>query len=178
MEKPRTTCAECAASLPTRGTGRPRSYCSLECRRAAEYALRRDQSLIIRAERKQQDVALKYALAEGCGRRSQLSGRSSSGPRRSNAYASRFWRSCVSPPTSKKRPKGRTHDGALGRRLQGVMIRDEPCSNCGSPVAVTYVEGSVTNRGRGRRTRVIAHEDARGTMGDSQVDDACNRPAQ
>ncbi len=45
-------CVMCGGELPEpASTGRPRSYCSMPCKRAAEYELRRAQSLLLSAER-------------------------------------------------------------------------------------------------------------------------------
>jgi len=45
------TCARCATPLTASSTGRPPSYCSTRCRRAAEYELRRLQRRLETAER-------------------------------------------------------------------------------------------------------------------------------
>lgn len=64
MEKP-IRCAECGARMPVVASiGRPAMYCSAACRRAAEYELRRAQSLLTRTLRKEQDAALKVSLAD------------------------------------------------------------------------------------------------------------------
>lgn len=56
MEK-RKQCQECGDGLPEpKGTGRPATYCSPVCRRAAEYGIRRAQILLTRAERAEQDA--------------------------------------------------------------------------------------------------------------------------
>lgn len=52
-----TTCSGCGSKLEQSATGRPKVYCGPVCRRAAEYALRRVQSLLMRAEQKAQDAA-------------------------------------------------------------------------------------------------------------------------
>jgi hypothetical protein len=53
VEKP-SECVSCGALLDQPETGRPRVYCSVPCRRAAEYELRRVQSLLLTAERHDQ----------------------------------------------------------------------------------------------------------------------------
>ena len=53
MEKP-TACVTCGAPLEQPPTGRPRTYCGQACRRAAEYELRRAQSLLTIAEKAEQ----------------------------------------------------------------------------------------------------------------------------
>jgi hypothetical protein len=45
------TCIVCGSELEQPATGRPRTYCGEPCRRAAEYELRRAQSLLLSAER-------------------------------------------------------------------------------------------------------------------------------
>lgn len=56
-------CRVCSSPLAVRaGPGRPRSYCGPLCRRAAEYEIRRVQSLLLRAERMLQDVRLNSDL--------------------------------------------------------------------------------------------------------------------
>jgi hypothetical protein len=52
MEKP--SCLVCGAELEQPATGRPPSYCSPVHRRAAEYELRRVQSLLTQAEKASQ----------------------------------------------------------------------------------------------------------------------------
>lgn len=52
MEK--LSCAVCQAPLEQPATGRPRVYCGQVCRRAAEYELRRLQSLLTVAEKAEQ----------------------------------------------------------------------------------------------------------------------------
>lgn len=65
MEKrKRSRCRECGRLVEQPAVGRPRSYCSVTCRRAAEYELRRVQSLLSRAQSREQDAALKVTLAE------------------------------------------------------------------------------------------------------------------
>jgi hypothetical protein len=45
------SCRQCGVGLPEReGRGRPADYCSVGCRRAAEYALRRAQRGLMRVE--------------------------------------------------------------------------------------------------------------------------------
>ena len=52
-------CLVCGVSIARReGAGRPAQYCGDEHRRAAEYRLRRVQSLLARAEKKAQDAGL------------------------------------------------------------------------------------------------------------------------
>lgn len=52
MEKaPRKTCLICRSRLQQPATGRPRVYCGPTCRRAAEYEIRRTQSLLLAAEK-------------------------------------------------------------------------------------------------------------------------------
>jgi hypothetical protein len=53
VEKP-SECVSCGCLLDQPETGRPRVYCSVPCRRAAEYELRRVQSLLLTAERSHQ----------------------------------------------------------------------------------------------------------------------------
>jgi hypothetical protein len=53
VEKP-TGCAMCGKALVQPPTGRPRRYCGPVCRRAAEYELRRVQSLLLAAEKASQ----------------------------------------------------------------------------------------------------------------------------
>jgi hypothetical protein len=56
-------CPECGSPLPSgKGTGRPATYCTPVCRRAAEFALRRAQVLLTRAQRAEQDAALAVAI--------------------------------------------------------------------------------------------------------------------
>lgn len=52
-----TTC-RCGAEIEKPKTGRPAWYCSTACRRAAEYELRRWQSLLLRAQKEEQTAAL------------------------------------------------------------------------------------------------------------------------
>lgn len=52
MEKPEA-CLSCGNALQQPATGRPRSYCGVLCRRAAEYELRRVQSMLLQAERRE-----------------------------------------------------------------------------------------------------------------------------
>ncbi|TPG12563.1 hypothetical protein [Pedococcus bigeumensis] len=47
----------------TKATGRPAVYCTPACRRSAEYAIRRAQILLTRAQRAQQDAALRVAMS-------------------------------------------------------------------------------------------------------------------
>jgi|GEM_PF-2549145 len=55
-------CPECGSPMPAaKGTGRPATYCTPVCRRAAEFALRRAQVLLTRAQRAEQDAALHVA---------------------------------------------------------------------------------------------------------------------
>jgi hypothetical protein len=64
VEKPMSPkqCPECGSPLPTaKTTGRPATYCTPVCRRAAEFALRRAQVLLTRAQRGEQDAALAVA---------------------------------------------------------------------------------------------------------------------
>jgi hypothetical protein len=60
---PRPTCRTCGEPLVAASTGRPPAYCSVPCRKAAEYALRRSQGLLKRAEMRAQDAALAVHLA-------------------------------------------------------------------------------------------------------------------
>ena len=56
-------CPECGSPLPSsKTTGRPATYCTPVCRRAAEFALRRAQVLLTRAQRAEQDAALAVAI--------------------------------------------------------------------------------------------------------------------
>lgn len=50
MEKP-AECVSCGNALEQPETGRPRVYCGVPCRRAAEYELRRVQSQLGMAEK-------------------------------------------------------------------------------------------------------------------------------
>jgi len=53
-------CPECGSLMPSaKSTGRPPTYCTPVCRRAAEFALRR--VLLTRAQRAEQDAALAVA---------------------------------------------------------------------------------------------------------------------
>lgn len=55
-------CPECGSLMPSaKSTGRPATYCTPVCRRAAEFALRRAQVLLTRAQRAEQDAALAVA---------------------------------------------------------------------------------------------------------------------
>ena len=55
-------CPECGSLLPSgKTTGRPATYCSAVCRRAAEFGLRRAQVLLTRAQRAEQDASLAVA---------------------------------------------------------------------------------------------------------------------
>ena len=55
-------CPECASPMPAaKSTGRPPTYCTPVCRRAAEFALRRAQVILTRAQRAEQDAALAVA---------------------------------------------------------------------------------------------------------------------
>ena len=66
VEKPHMTCPECSGPMPaTKATGRPATYCSPTCRRAAEYAIRRAQVLLTRAQRAEQDARLRVATGWG-----------------------------------------------------------------------------------------------------------------
>jgi hypothetical protein len=52
MAKPkRKTCLICRTRLEQPATGRPRVYCGQACKRAAEYEIRRAQSLLLAAEK-------------------------------------------------------------------------------------------------------------------------------
>lgn len=62
MEK-RSECSECGAPIGQPTTGRPRSYCSALCRRAAEYELRRIQSALGRADRAETGARMGAAVA-------------------------------------------------------------------------------------------------------------------
>lgn len=56
-------CRECGSPIASSAsTGRPPTYCDAVCRRAAEYALRRAQVLLTRAQRAEQDAGLATAL--------------------------------------------------------------------------------------------------------------------
>jgi hypothetical protein len=51
------TCLMCGAPLPpAKPTGRPARYCSTTCRRAAEYALRRTNAHLQRAEMQRDSI--------------------------------------------------------------------------------------------------------------------------
>jgi hypothetical protein len=55
-------CPECGSPMPAaKSTGRPPTYCTSVCRRAAEFALRRAQVLLTRAQRAEQDASLAVA---------------------------------------------------------------------------------------------------------------------
>ena len=63
MEKPavkRRTCLSCRKRLHQPATGRPRVYCGPECRRAAEYELRRIQSQLGQAEKNERTARAEY----------------------------------------------------------------------------------------------------------------------
>ena len=60
MEKP-SACLVCGAELERPATGRPRSYCGPVHRRAAEYELRRVQSLLTQAEKASQRARAAHA---------------------------------------------------------------------------------------------------------------------
>ena len=56
-------CPECGSPMPAaKSTGRPPICCTPVCRRAAEFALRRAQVLLTRAQRAEQDAALAVAI--------------------------------------------------------------------------------------------------------------------
>ena len=56
-------CPECGNLMPSaKATGRPATYCGAVCRRSAEFALRRSQVLLTRAQRAEQDAALQVAI--------------------------------------------------------------------------------------------------------------------
>jgi len=56
-------CPECGSPMPSaKSTGRPPTYCTPVCRRAAEFGLRRAQVLLTRAQRAEQDAALQVAI--------------------------------------------------------------------------------------------------------------------
>jgi hypothetical protein len=61
VEKP-AECVSCGSLLSQPATGRPRVYCSVPCRRAAEYELRRVQSLLLTAERREQQARAAHEL--------------------------------------------------------------------------------------------------------------------
>ncbi len=76
-------CPECLSPMPAaKTTGRPATYCTPVCRRAAEFSLRRAQVLLTRAQRAEQDAAL--AVATGGSYRAA-----------DDAGALAFWRSEV-----------------------------------------------------------------------------------
>jgi len=52
----------CGSLLDQPETGRPRVYCSVPCRRAAEYELRRVQSLLLTAERHEQQCRAAHEI--------------------------------------------------------------------------------------------------------------------
>ena len=55
-------CPECGSPMPSaKSTGRPATYCTPVCRRAAEFSLRRAQVLLTRAQRAEQDAGLAVA---------------------------------------------------------------------------------------------------------------------
>jgi hypothetical protein len=58
-------CRRCGSKFKPEDTGRPPKYCSDPCRRAAEYDLRRQQQLLVRAEKAYQDARLKAATMHG-----------------------------------------------------------------------------------------------------------------
>ncbi len=53
----------CGEPLTAPDTGRPPRYCSVSCRRSAEYDLRRQQALLLRAEKALQDARCKAATS-------------------------------------------------------------------------------------------------------------------
>ncbi len=57
----RTLCL-CGEPLTIPPTGRPPKYCSVPCRRNAEHEVKRQQSLLLRAERAYQDARMEAAL--------------------------------------------------------------------------------------------------------------------
>lgn len=62
MEKP-SDCASCGTALRQPTTGRPRCYCGVPCRRAAEYELKRVQALLSIAGKAEQAARLALAGA-------------------------------------------------------------------------------------------------------------------
>jgi hypothetical protein len=58
------TC-RCGEVIEVPKTGRPPRYCTVSCRRSAEYELRRQQALLLRAEKAYQDARLKAATEFG-----------------------------------------------------------------------------------------------------------------
>ena len=67
-EKP-AACLICGGVLVQSAVGRPRRYCGPVCRRAAEYAIRRAQALLLRAARGAQSAALLVLTCESWQRR-------------------------------------------------------------------------------------------------------------
>jgi hypothetical protein len=59
------TCVRCAAPLAKPATGRPPSYCSTTCRRAAEFELRRCERRLERLEAKASDLRIEGAAPSG-----------------------------------------------------------------------------------------------------------------
>lgn len=58
-----TKCPACGTDFESnKGAGRPALYCSLACRRDAEYAIRRINSLLLRAEKARQDLVIQEPI--------------------------------------------------------------------------------------------------------------------
>lgn len=62
---PRTRECRCGEEFEVPATGRPPRFCSVSCRRSAEYELRRVQALLVRAEKAYQDARLAEATEFG-----------------------------------------------------------------------------------------------------------------
>jgi hypothetical protein len=61
------TCIRCAAPVTKPATGRPPTYCSTTCRRAAEFELRRCERRLERLEGKASDLRIEGATPDGQG---------------------------------------------------------------------------------------------------------------
>jgi hypothetical protein len=59
------TCIRCAAPVTKPATGRPPTYCSTTCRRAAEFELRRCERRLERLEGKASDLRIEGAIPHG-----------------------------------------------------------------------------------------------------------------
>lgn len=65
LPSPRTRVCRCGEEFEVPKTGRPPRFCSVSCRRSAEYELRRVQQLLVRAEKALQDARLAEATEFG-----------------------------------------------------------------------------------------------------------------
>ena len=50
VERKSRACLKCGCKLQAKGAGRPATYCSVACRRAAEFEIRRVQDRLVRLE--------------------------------------------------------------------------------------------------------------------------------